>query len=328
MLVRAASPLLAFALLVGAWLATAPPSESALTFTLSATVQTGTNAAGFTTSSFTRTSGVLFVAFAAAHNNSSGWFTPPSVTASGYGPPLYWTMLDERQAEGTGNDTRIGAWCMVGDGVTGTVSFDYPVTISAFTAHVIKVEGSNVTGTTCGGAVRQLVGSAPGLSGTSGSLTLTALGDVNNSTLGWFYHQANETSTAGAGYTSLGTGGATAPGIGQISEYSAPGATSVAASWATSALWGGYALELEGPPSTPTATPTGTGTPTPTGTPTGEAPMTAEQGETLISLVTELNTFGSTWDPAINMGFVVLLLGTAFTFALLCAFLVAGRSHA
>lgn len=200
----------------------------AIAFTNKATGSANNPASGQTTGSVAFQNNRLYM-FALVNRGA----TADTTALSGGG--LTWTRRV------TGNQRELWSGWAASGASTGVVTLTWSGASTGL--WWIIDEGTGVDTTT------QIVqSSAQGAgTGTSGSATLAAFADaVNNAAYGFLTHIANETSTAEAGYTTLGNfGAALAPDAGLITEYKLGEDLTVTASWTTSSAWHSHAVEVK-----------------------------------------------------------------------------------
>lgn len=128
---------------------------------------------------------------------------------------------------------------------SGAITIDFGETVTSCIWFVFEITGVDTSGTNGSGAVVQSVGrDFAGGAGTSGTLTLSALGSANNMAVGGFFHFANEATTPGSGFTEIGDINLAENTRGFQTEY-ALNDTTVDASWASSVEWEGVAIEVK-----------------------------------------------------------------------------------
>jgi len=118
-----------------------------------------------------------------------------------------------------------------------------------------EVTGADLTGTLAASIVQNPTNTG---TATSGSVTLAAPGKPENRPLSFWLHLANEATTAQSLWTLTAgaTGNFNTPATGAAGQYRADSfETPATASWTTSALWRGVALEIKAAAVTPTAQP-------------------------------------------------------------------------
>lgn len=126
---------------------------------------------------------------------------------------------------------------------TAAVTIDYGgVTHSKSNWSIVEFSGVDTSGTNGSGAIVQ----SDITSGTStgGTVTLSAFGSVNNAGYGAWAHNANEVTTHGTSFTELHDLAGANPASALQTEWRVNDNT-VDASWATSSLYGGVALEIK-----------------------------------------------------------------------------------
>lgn len=137
---------------------------------------------------------------------------------------------------------------MKSSGLTsGVITADYAgQSQTKIQIHVAEFDGVDTSGTDGSGAIVQSNTGSSGTGVTTLSVTLSAFGDsTNNAAYGVFVHGANEATTPEGGYTELSDLNASAGTIGGEVEWKVGQDTGVSASWSTSSITAGFALEIK-----------------------------------------------------------------------------------
>lgn len=212
-----------------------------ITVTHKASVFSGSNATSYATGSWTPTASRL--AICCVQSELSGAPAEPTISGNG----LTWTKADGYQDDTSGTQSRITVFVALtgGSPSAGAVTADFGAeTELGGNVIVDEVSGADVSGTALNAIVQTKTGSTSG-SGTSESISLTNGITAGNASYGVFHHQADEGSSVGSGYSALGDGHHAGPASALFTEYKAAGAQTVDASWTTSSLKGGIALEIK-----------------------------------------------------------------------------------
>lgn len=212
----------------------------AVSITTKASVYSGTNAASYATGSWTPTTGRLAVCV--VQSEISGTTNVPTVSGNG----ITWSEVRNYEDDTSGTTSRITVFVAKTAGSSaGAVTADFASQTQAGGNVIVdEVDGADVSGTALQAIVQSVAGTVNG-SGTSESISLAALASAGNASYGAFHHQADEATSNGTGYTSLGGGSHAGPSSALFTEYKAAGSTTVDASWATSSGKGGIAMEIK-----------------------------------------------------------------------------------
>jgi hypothetical protein len=183
----------------------------------------------YTTASITPTSNNLVIVYVSNTDSSS------AATPTLSGTSLTWTQV------GTWSPTAVRRFTVFralgASPGSGTLTIDYAGdSQSAAQWTVDQCAGVTTAGTNGSAAVvanstsiTNNTGSYLNETDTGNSVTLSALSDANNATLGYVRNNGAGAITSGSGYTTLGTGG----GFPQRSEYRQPGNTLVDFTWSS-----------------------------------------------------------------------------------------------
>lgn len=126
----------------------------------------------------------------------------------------------------------------IGTGTAGTITITFGASQTACVWSVFELDGDD----TSAPIVQEVEGSG---NATSGSITLASFSSAENATLGIFSHNANEATTPGTGFTEIHDQAQLNSSISIQTEFRSDNDTSVDASWVTSSLWRGIAVELK-----------------------------------------------------------------------------------
>lgn len=210
--------------------------------------RSSTDATSYTTASGTPGSNKLQLLAVGAINATAANIPTPSVTGAG----LTWVLVNSVQYD-TGGSNRGALFlfrALSASPSSGALTIDFvSQTQTNCEWSWVELDGVDTSGTNGSGAIVQ--SSTASGTATSLSVTLAAFGDAtNNAAYGCFHHQANETNTAGTGF-SLSFGGTnnTIFGASRVASLGAEWKTGedlgVDMSWTTSALAGGVAAEIK-----------------------------------------------------------------------------------
>jgi hypothetical protein len=213
------------------------------------TGEPGTDDDAFSTPSYTPTADRLLIAY--VENSKSS--TPDTPTFSGNG--LTWDQLVTYLSDVTGTQHRLTIFVAKSGSSpsTGAATADFATLLqSGCTIIVDEFNGADLTGTALAAIVQHKTGPSSG-SATSVTITLDNAIGAGNATYGGIHHQQNEGNNPGTGYTELKDGVRLSPTSASMTEYRADGQQAVDASWTTSGLHGGIALEIKAAGSNPTS---------------------------------------------------------------------------
>ena len=167
--------------------------------------------------------------------------TVDSVTGNG----ITWTQI-ATVTWGSGNIHRLTLFGANGSGATNeatTIQYGADTQIGCI-ASFFEVTGADLSGGVAAAFVQAPTNS--GAAALSGSVTLAAAGNSNNRPIAAFMHAANEVTTFATNWTELDDLAGAAPVRGVDTQYRSDAYdTAAAASWATSAVWGGIAAEIK-----------------------------------------------------------------------------------
>ncbi len=201
---------------------------------------TGQNTTYPTSGTYTPAANSLLVAFVSV---SGSQVAPPTVAGHG----VSWTSVT-LSAHNLSTTHRLD--CFIAN--SGSSPTAAAFTVSGYSGNQTGcvITEFEVIGAYLSGGLSAAVIQSPtntGGPGTSGTVTLSAGQSANNRPLAFFVHLANEASTARTNWT-LETGafgGYSSPATGAIGEYRSDAfETTASASWTSSALWRGIALEI------------------------------------------------------------------------------------
>ena len=217
----------------------------AITVTNKESLFTGSNAASYATASYAPTANSLLIASVVNANNlATDPVEPATPTANG----LTWSKVTTYLPDSTGTKVRMTVFVALtgASPSAGVFTADFGAETQLGCNIVVDEIGGDVdvSGTALNAIVQSVTGTVAG-SGTSESITLAALSNVNNASYGAFNIQLNEAMTAGSGYTITIEGDNAGPNSHTAAEYQVPGSTTVDISWTTSAAKGGIALEIK-----------------------------------------------------------------------------------
>lgn len=213
--------------------------------------RSSTDASSYNTASGSPTANCLQLLAVGSINGASANVPQPTVSGAG----MTWVAIASSNYDTGGtNRARITLFRALsaspGSGAL-TISFSVPPAQTQTNCEWSWIEfaGVDTSGTDGSGAIVQSNTNAA--TATSLSVTLSAFADAtNNVAYGCFHHQANETNTAGSGFSL--TFGATSQTINGASRVASLGAewqtgqdTGVDMSWTTSSLCGGVAVEVK-----------------------------------------------------------------------------------
>lgn len=208
-----------------------------------------TDAASYTTASVSPTGNDLILV---AVLNSKGT-TPDTPTISGGGVTT-WTQVATR-LRSTANRLTVFRGVAPASPTPATIVIDFAgATQTSCAWSVGDYSGCDTGGTNGSNAIVQEVDN-DFAGATSASITLAAFGDAANATYGAFHHGANETTTAGTGFTRLSDVFGSAPSNALMVEFRNDNDTTVDASWSSSSPSIGIAIELKSAATGTTVTP-------------------------------------------------------------------------
>lgn len=207
-----------------------------------ASVFSGSNLSSYATGSWTPAANRLAIV---SVENEMGTGTPATPTLSGNA--ITWFQLVTYVPDSTGTQVRITVF--VGNTGSspsaGAITADFGGAVQAGCNIIVdEIDQADVSGTALQAIVQSKIGTVSG-SGTSESITLDSAISSGNASYGVFNHQADELTTNGSGYTTLGNGSHAGPASALQTEYQSTGSQTVDASWTTSAGKGGIALEIK-----------------------------------------------------------------------------------
>lgn len=203
-------------------------------------VASGTDATSYTTGSISPSANTFVYAFV---ENSRGSSPALPTLTSNAGLTLTWVQ-EETVTVGSRRLTLFRGRTGAAPG-SGTVTADFGASTQTGGSIIIgQLTDLDSSGTNGSGAVLQSTPASG--TGTTGSVTLSSFGSASNGVLAGFQHDANEATAPGSGFTETAGQDVThaAPVTGLAVEWRADNDTSVDASWTTSALWLGIAVEL------------------------------------------------------------------------------------
>jgi hypothetical protein len=210
---------------------------------------TGTDGSSFTTAG-TLTPQANRLYLAAVTNSAS---SPATVTLSGGG--LTWDQV----ATVTVWQLRITLFraLSASPGSASALTASASSTQTGWTIIVAEFDGVSTQGTNGSGAIVQS-NTNSAMSGTNGSVTLSAFEDAtNNAAFAVWEHVVAENTTPETGWTELADITRTGPARGTETEWRLGEDTTPSASWATSEVWAGIAVEIRAAPSSPAGPPAG-----------------------------------------------------------------------
>jgi hypothetical protein len=192
-----------------------------------------TNGTGYTTAAFTPVAGKSYLLAAVASNSAD----PGAPTLSGTNG-TGWTLAASANPAAA-VISRIYVWhkafasgAVVGN---GTITITWAAAAARCVWVLLEITDGDPT-------FVQAV-AATGTAATSGSVTLAALRAATSLCVGFFEHHANEGSTVGSGFDLEFNSGAIGEALSLLAESKAND-TGVDASWTSSVLWGGIAVEI------------------------------------------------------------------------------------
>lgn len=180
---------------------------------------------------------LILVATWAQLNSGNGPGPVTSITDTAGG--LTWTLVlanDFNSTQGTGTTTREEVWRAVGTGATGIVTVHWGVSTAGHAMDISAWSGVDISG---GGANAIGISAKNTGVGTAASVTMGTFGAASNGTYAAFGSGASKARTAGAGMTVLGADQL------QSGEWAAGNIATPAQTLASSAAWGGIAIEIK-----------------------------------------------------------------------------------
>jgi hypothetical protein len=216
----------------------------AITFTtLGPTIGTGVDASSFSTGSWTANASALHVLFLGVERNSATPATP-TVTHDG----ITATEITSLVVTTVGTDRRkiwIFAWVSAASPAAAILTADFGASHIGCEADLIRVDGSDVAN----GLVQTFVqtpNTGSDLTGTSGSITLSAAGDSNNRPICAFTHAFNENQVPRASWTEVTEVQHANPTTAFAGQFRSDAfETTASTTWTTSSAYGGIAAEIK-----------------------------------------------------------------------------------
>jgi hypothetical protein len=197
-----------------------------------------TDATSYATASWTPpTTGIILLAFIAARSGGS------ADAASVTGNSLTWTQIGSNVNATSGHKLCLFAALAAG-ATTGATTVDWGANSQNGTTMVFcQVTGVDTTG----GLAAVFVQSPSNTgSGTTGTVTLSAAANSNNRPFAAFYHGTNESKTFRTNWTELDDLGGTGPTRNLETQCRSDAfETTASATWTTSGVWSGIAVELK-----------------------------------------------------------------------------------
>ena len=200
------------------------------------------NASSYVTASITPPANQLILAFIGSDNETGSPGQVPTISGNG----LTYVQVATAPYAGT-IGKRITLFRAMGASPSaGAVTIDFAgVVQNSGDWHIIAFDGVDTGGTNGSAAVVQSATVAEGAAATSITVTLAAFGSAENATFGCVAHRANEGTAPGTGFTELADTAHTADSTGHQSEWRVDNDTTVDASWVTSAVNAGIAVEIK-----------------------------------------------------------------------------------
>ena len=220
----------------------------AIGVTARGTVNTGTDATSFATGAFTPSANVLLVACYAARRGGN---VPTTPTVTGHGTMTEITGFTWLTPGASGGRMWIFGLDTGASPGSAAVTFDHSGTTHVGAeASVYEVTGTDLSSgggsSTVAQCFVQTLTTTADSSGTSASITLAAAGNSNNRPFSWWVHGANEAITPATSWTEIDDLAHAAPASGSESQWRSDAFdTAAAASWTTSAGYGGLATEIK-----------------------------------------------------------------------------------
>lgn len=109
-------------------------------------------------------------------------------------------------------------------------------------ATFVQVEGMDISGGLASAFVQTPDGNGSSVTGT---VVMAAAGHADNRAIAFFFHQANEATAPGSGWTELDDFAGSGPTRGFQTEYNNTGVADAIATWATSSPFVGLAAEIK-----------------------------------------------------------------------------------
>jgi hypothetical protein len=197
-----------------------------------------TDATSYATASWTPpTTGIILLAFIAARSGGS------ADSASVSGNSLTWTQIGSNVNATSGHKLCLFAALAAG-ATTGATTVNWGANTQTGTTMVFcQVTGVDTTG----GLAAVFVQSPSNTgSGTTGTVNLSAAANSNNRPFAAFYHGTNESKTFRTNWTELDDLGGTGPTRNLETQCREDAfETTASATWSTSGVWSGIAVELK-----------------------------------------------------------------------------------
>jgi hypothetical protein len=203
-----------------------------------ADVGSGSDNTVYTTASISPATGSIILVF--VHSQDAAVAPAPTVSGNG----LTFTNQGDVAYDTAGSTGRVTLWRAFASAPSaGVLTATFSQTQQACDIIVDQFTGCITSGTNGADAVLQNVYGPIDTSSATPSITLVPFAKPTNAAVGYFAHQANEGTTPGAGFAELGDANRAGPSAGVFSEWR-EGDDDVDASWATSAKWSGFGVEL------------------------------------------------------------------------------------
>lgn len=170
--------------------------------------------------------------------------TPAAPTLSGGGITTWTEVTSIAYDTGGSNRGRITLFrALEASPGSGTVTITFGESHTNCEWSWCEFDGIDTGGTNGANAIVQSATNSA--TATSLTVTLAAFGSADNATYGAFTHQANEATTVGTGFTEIHNPFGASRVASTLTEYLLGNDTSVDASWTTSSLCGGIAVEIK-----------------------------------------------------------------------------------